>query len=59
MSLFKNIFQTVDATSKIHFDRLIRYREALMRREGMETGYINWEHYRKVLEAKNQRLNAQ
>ena len=59
MLIFKNIFLVIDATSKISFANLVRYREAVMRRDGIETGYVNWNHYQKVLEAKCQRLNAQ
>lgn len=47
-------------SNEIHFDfrRLVLVRRAKMIREGFEVNSINWEHYARVLEAKNSLLNS-
>jgi hypothetical protein len=59
MQIFKNIFRTIDATTRMNFLQLVNVRRAILQRDGVNTDNINWEHYAKVLEAKHQLLKAQ
>ena len=56
MSLFKNIFLTIDSSTSIDFKHLAMVRRAKMIREGFSVDCINWDLYAKVLEAKHERL---
>lgn len=58
MQIFKNIFLTIGANSRVNFLQLVNVRRAILQREGVNTNSINWEHYAKVLEAKHQQLKA-
>jgi hypothetical protein len=58
MRFFKNIFITIHPsnTTYIDFDKLVEVRRAKLQQLGYETGAINWEHYKKVLKAKYEKL---
>jgi len=56
MSLFKNIFLTIDSSIRVDFKHLAMVRRAKMIREGFSVDSINWDLYAKVLEAKHERL---
>lgn len=58
MKLFKNIFGNLGFTLNINFKKLVEVRRAKMIKEGYDVSCINWELYAKVLEAKNNKLNA-
>ena len=60
MIQFKNIFTTINLNTKINFKILTEIRRKRLHEEGHFTdGVINWEHYTKVLEAKQRFLAAQ
>jgi hypothetical protein len=52
MSIFKNVFNTLPANTKIDFKKVSEVRRIKMGREGYDINTINWDHYTKVLEAK-------
>jgi hypothetical protein len=56
MIQFKNILNTITKSTQINFSHLVQIRRCKMEREGHFTDRINWEHYAKVLEAKQMRL---
>jgi hypothetical protein len=59
MKQFKNIFLNFSSTQvKMNFKKLVETRRAKLIDEGYEVNSVNWEHYAKVLEAKNQLLVA-
>ena len=58
MRQFKNIFLKMRSEIHVDFRRLVLVRRAKMIREGFEVNSINWEHYARVLEAKNSLLNS-
>lgn len=49
-TLFSNLMNHI--TEGINIPLLVNIRRAKMEEEGFDTGYINWDHYTKVLEAK-------
>jgi hypothetical protein len=56
MSIFKNIFDVIDANTRINFSQLTKIRRSILEREGLDTGRINWELYTKILEAKHENM---
>jgi hypothetical protein len=59
MKQFKNIFLNFSSIQvKMNFRKLVETRRAKMIQEGYNVNSINWEHYAKVLEAKNELLVA-
>ena len=58
MSFFKNIFNYIDAQTRINFEQLAYVRRAKLEAEGFRTDHVNWEHYVKVLEAKHEELKS-
>ena len=54
MKQFKNIFLTLGNTVGINFSQLVEVRRAKLIQEGYNVDNVNWEHYAKVLEAKNE-----
>lgn len=58
MQIFKNIFHTIDANTRMNFLQLVNVRRAILQKDGIDTDRINWEHYAKVLQAKHEMLKA-
>ena len=59
MKQFKNIFLNFSSLQvKMNFSKLVETRRAKLIQEGYEVNSVNWEHYAKVLEAKNQLLSS-
>jgi len=56
MIQFKSLLTCISKNTKINFQHLVQIRRCKMEREGYSTDRINWEHYAKVLEAKQMRL---
>lgn len=54
MKQFKNIFLNLGNTVGINFSQLVEVRRAKLIQEGYNVDNVNWEHYAKVLEAKNE-----
>jgi hypothetical protein len=57
-TIFKNIFNYIDAHTRMNFKLLANVRRAKLEAEGLDTGNVNWEHYAKVLEAKHEQLRS-
>lgn len=55
MPIFKNIFDTLPANSKVNFELLAELRRVKMGREGHEINHIDWKQYAKILEAKHKK----
>jgi len=58
MRQFKNIFLTLSRSINVDFQRLVLVRRAKMIEEGFNVNSVNWDHYAKVLEAKNSLMNS-
>lgn len=56
MIQFKNILLTITKDTRMNFEHLVNIRRCKMEQEGHFTNNINWEHYAKVLYAKQQLL---
>jgi hypothetical protein len=56
MIQFKNILFCITQDTRINFHHLVQIRRCKMEQEGYDTSNINWEHYAKVLEAKQRLL---
>jgi hypothetical protein len=56
MIQFKNILFCITQDTRINFQHLVQIRRCKMEQEGYDTSNINWEHYAKVLEAKQRLL---
>ena len=54
MKQFKNIFLNLGNTVGINFSQLVEVRRAKLIQEGYNVDNVNWEHYAKVLKAKNE-----
>jgi hypothetical protein len=52
MYIFKDVFQTLPLNTNINFENLVKYRRAVLIKEGFNVDGINWTHYVKILEAK-------
>ena len=58
---FKNLFETISLQSNnsVNIDIIVEIRRSRMEREGFYTeNWMNWEHYAKVLKAKQEQLQA-
>lgn len=60
MTFFKNVFHNISNAKdqRIDFKQLIKVRKMKMERMGLDTNYIDWSLYAKVLEEKHRRLTA-
>ena len=59
MRQFKNIFLNLNTLCvNVNFRKLVETRRAKLINEGYNVNNVNWEHYAKVLEAKNQQLTS-
>jgi hypothetical protein len=56
MIQFKNILFTISQNTPMNFEHLVNIRRCKMEQEGYDTSSINWEHYAKVLYAKQREL---
>jgi hypothetical protein len=56
MIQFKNILHYITRDSVINLPLLVQIRKRKMEEEGFSTDSINWEHYAKVLVAKQMAL---
>ena len=56
MIQFKNILLTIGRNTIMNFEHLANIRRCRMEQEGYNTSSINWEHYAKVLYAKQKQL---
>jgi hypothetical protein len=56
MIQFKNILLTIGRHTIMNFEHLANIRRCRMEQEGYNTSNINWEHYAKVLYAKQKQL---
>lgn len=58
MTFFKNIFQSVSNTKdqRIDFQQLAEVRRAKMEKMGLDTNYLDWGLYARILEEKHRRL---
>ena len=56
MIQFTNIINSITRNTKLDFRHLVQIRRCKLEREGHFTHNINWEHYAKVLEAKQRLL---
>lgn len=56
MIQFKNILFCITQDTRINFQHLVQIRRCKMEQEGYDTSNINWEHYARVLEAKQRLL---
>jgi hypothetical protein len=56
MIQFKNILFCITQDTKMNFEHLVSIRRCKMEEEGFDTSAINWEHYAKVLYAKQKEL---
>jgi hypothetical protein len=56
MIQFKNILNYITRDSIINLPLLVQIRKSKMEEEGLPTNNINWEHYAKVLIAKQMAL---
>jgi hypothetical protein len=56
MIQFKNILLLISQDTQMNFEHLVHIRRCKMEQEGFDTSNINWEHYAKVLYAKQQQL---
>ncbi len=56
MRQFKNIFHFITRNTPMNFHLVVQIRRCKMEQEGHFTDNINWEHYARVLEAKQRML---
>lgn len=56
MIQFKNILFFISQNTPMNFEHLVNIRRCKMEQEGYDTSSINWEHYAKVLYAKQREL---
>jgi hypothetical protein len=56
MIQFKNILFYITQNTPMNFEHLVQIRRCKMEEEGFDTSNINWEHYAKVLYAKQRQL---
>ena len=56
MIQFTNLLIRITKNTQINFSHLVQIRRCKMEQEGHFTENINWEHYAKVLEAKQRLL---
>ena len=56
MIQFKNILFFISQNTPMNFEHLVNIRRCKMEQEGYDTSFINWEHYAKVLYAKQREL---
>lgn len=56
MIQFKNILLIIGRNTIMNFEHLASIRRCKMEEEGLDTSAINWEHYAKVLYAKQKAL---
>jgi len=56
MIQFENILNYITRDSVINLPLLVQIRRCKMEQEGLQTDNINWEHYAKVLVAKQMAL---
>jgi hypothetical protein len=56
MVQFKNLFLTIGRNTAMNFTLIANIRRRKLEQEGFNTSNINWEHYAKVLYAKQQLL---
>jgi len=56
MIQFKNILHYITRDSVINLPLLVQIRRCKMEQEGFQTDNINWEHYTRVLIAKQKAL---
>ena len=56
MIQFKNILLIIGRNTVMNFEHLAHIRRCRMEQEGYDTSAINWEHYAKVLYAKQRQL---
>lgn len=59
MYIFKDVFQTLPLNTNINFENLVKYRRAVLIKEGFNVDGINWTHYVKILEAKFELLKKE
>ena len=60
MTFFQDIFQSISNTArqKIDFKKLTEVRRAKMETMELDTKYLNWDLYARVLEEKHRRMQA-
>jgi hypothetical protein len=60
MTFFKNVLLSISNTKnqKVNFRQIVEVRRMKMERMGLDTDYIDWVHYAKVLEEKHRRIKT-
>lgn len=57
---FKNIFLNLPVNARINFSKVVEIRRAKVREQGfISEDCVNWDHYARVLEAKQALLKPQ
>jgi hypothetical protein len=58
MTFFKNVFHSISNTNRQRVDwkQLAEVRRAKMEKMGLDTAYLDWNLYARVLEEKHRRL---
>ena len=60
MTFFKNLFEHLSNTKhqQINFKQVAEVRRSKMEEMGLDTSYLNWNLYARVLEEKHRRLQS-
>jgi hypothetical protein len=58
MLQFKNIFNYIGPGARVNFKQIAEVRKGILKKQGFDTSFLNWDLYAKVLEAKHARMCA-